>query len=98
MSLKCNVIECEIYDAISKIKSKYVSVFIISLHKKPKLFSELEEEFSYISSMQVSRTLKSLSKNKLIHFSEGTYSLSEHGEDLFKILNELNEWNINLSK
>lgn len=90
---KCNVIDCDVYNAIKIIKSRYASVFIFSLAEAQKTFGEIESEFDFISSVQVMRTLKDLMGYKIIENVEGKYALTESGQELIPILNSLEKWN-----
>ncbi|WOO88863.1 winged helix-turn-helix transcriptional regulator [Mollicutes bacterium LVI A0078] len=90
---KCNVMDCDVYHAIKIIKSRYASVFIFSLAEDSKTFGEIEAEFDFISSVQVSRTLKELRLYKIANNNDGKYSLTEAGQALVPILDSLEEWN-----
>ncbi len=95
---KCNVMDCDVYNAIKIIKSRYASVFIFSLGESEKSFSELESEFDFISSVQVSRTLKHLNEYNIISNENGRYKLTEAGVGLVPILNSLENWNEKFNK
>lgn len=90
---KCNIIECDVYHAINKIKSRYASVFIFSLSEKPKSFSQIEAEFDFISSVSVTRTLNQLIADQLVYKEAQLYSLTAAGQDLVPILSALEVWN-----
>lgn len=90
---KCNVMDCDVYHAIKIIKSRYASVFIFSLAEGSKTFGEIEAEFDFISSVQVSRTLKELRSYNIVNNIDGKYSLTEAGLGLVPILNSLEQWN-----
>ncbi len=95
---KCNVMDCDVYHAIKIIKSRYASVFIFSLAEDSKTFGEIEAEFDFISSVQVSRTLKELRTYKIANNNDGKYSLTEAGQGLVPILDSLEEWNEKYNK
>ncbi len=89
---KCNVIDCDVYHAIKLIKPRYASVFIYSLDDGPKSFSMLKEEFDYINSTQVVRTLNHLINTNLVIKDDSDYRLTSYGQKLVPILDSLNEW------
>ncbi len=93
MKEKCNIIECDIYHAISKIKSRYASVFLFSLNENSKKFNEIASEFSFISHAQVNRTLKDLIASNLVVNEDNLYRLSPSGQELIPILLKLEKWN-----
>ncbi len=97
MEEKCNIIECDIYHAISKIKSRYSSVFLFSLNSSPKKFNEIADEFSFINHSQVSRTLKDLITSNLVVKVDNFYKLSKSGQALIPILLDLEHWNSTFS-
>ncbi len=90
---KCNVMDCDVYHAIKVIKSRYASVFIFSLAENSKTFGEIESEFDFISSVQVTRTLKELMGYNIVEKIEGKYALTTAGLALIPILNNLEKWN-----
>lgn len=93
MNDKCNIINCDVYQGIQKIKSRYTGAFIYSLIDQDKQFKDLEAEFSYISSTQVSRTLKQLIQNGLVINQNNAYSLTPAAIELVPILDLLETWN-----
>lgn len=89
---KCNIMECDVYNAIKIIKSRYASVFLFSLNEGDKTFSEIEAEFDFISSVQVSRTLNHLIAYTVVENINGKYRLTPSGALLIPILNQLEQW------
>lgn len=87
---ECNIHNCDIYHAISLVKSRYSSVVIFSLETE-KTFTELKNEFSYITPTQLTRTLKPLIENGIIE-KEEKYRLTIIGFELAKILHNLDTW------
>ncbi len=93
MNESCNIINCDIYHAINKIKSRYASVFLFSLSTGEKQFNELAQEFDFISHAQVNRTLKELIASGLVTNKNAKYQLLTSGQELIPILLELEKWN-----
>lgn len=88
----CNISNCDIYQAINQIKSRYSAVIIIALFKKKKNFTTLSEEFDYLTNTQLTRTLNLLIKYNIIKKENNFYFLTKKGTDLYPILQSLNSW------
>ncbi len=98
MDNTCNIMDCDVYQAIQKIKSRYTSVFVYSLAANDKKFAELEAEFDFISATQVSRTLKQLIRDQIAICDANTYKLTTLGHELVNILDALETWNEKIEK
>ncbi|MFV0288861.1 MAG: winged helix-turn-helix transcriptional regulator [Mycoplasmatales bacterium] len=86
---QCLTNDCKINTMLSIIKPKYNAVVIFSLQKEKKLFTQLKEEFKYMSNEQINRVLKNLSKNQVINKKSDYYCLTLKGKELYKVLKDL---------
>lgn len=89
---KCNIIECDIFNAIEQLKSRWTSVVVYSLFESSKTFSQIEESFEFLTATQLNRTLKTLQKDNILEKNNQVYSLTTKGLELVEVLNHIDEW------
>ncbi len=92
---KCDVTNCKVTKAIDILKSRYSIVLLLSLNKKEKNFTALSEEFSYLTNMQLTRTINLLKSNNIIEKENNIYELTDIGKKLIPTILSLEEWAIN---
>lgn len=98
--------ECPITATISVIGGKWKPVIIWVLMSGPKRFGELHKTIAGIALKVLSRQLKELEQDNIVHrrvFAEVPprveYSLTEKGLSLSEIMNRLAQWsNVHLLK
>lgn len=88
----CDVLDCDIYDAVKAIKGRWNCVVVISLNEKQKGFSQLQNEFSYLTATQLTRTLSALKEHNLIIKEDKDYCLTTKGKELVPIIEALEAW------
>lgn len=89
---KCNISNCDIYGAIKLIKSRYSSVIMFRISDNSVTFTQLINEFTYLSANQLTRSLKELEENNLISHTNKEYKLTSSGIELLPILRDLETW------
>ncbi len=92
---KCDVTNCKVTKAIDILKSRYSIVLLLSLDKKEKNFTALSAEFSYLTNMQLTRTINLLKSNNIIEKENNIYELTPIGKKLIPTILSLEEWAIN---
>jgi len=90
-----------IKDALEALEGRWKLLILFSLSYGPKRFSQLAKEIHNITDKVLSKELKSLESNKLIHRrvyekipATIEYSITEHGKSLGKLIEELHQWGL----
>lgn len=90
---------CPVVESIYKIGNKWSLVITYNLMKSPKRFNELKACIPMISSKVLTQNLSELQKNGIIEKriipaqpEKIEYVLTEKGEDLRKLMQELRTW------
>ncbi len=90
-----------IKDALEALEGRWKLLILFSLSSGPKRFRQLSKEVEGISDKILSKELKSLETNKLIHRevqnafpTSVEYSISAHGRSLEKLIAELHYWGL----
>ena len=98
---KCLGIILPVSDAISVLSGKWKLPIIISLQFGNKRFSEIAKDIPKITDRMLSKELRDLEMNKLIKRTVYDsvpviveYSLTEYGESLDDLIQELYKWGI----
>lgn len=88
-----------IKDALEALEGKWKLLIMLSLSQDTKRFKELSRELFGITDKVLSKELKHLELNKLVHREEHQtfpptveYSITEHGKSLEPLLQELYRW------
>ncbi|OQP56413.1 winged helix-turn-helix transcriptional regulator [Niastella populi] len=96
---KCLGLILPVSDAINTLSGKWKLPIIISLQFGNKRFSEIAKDIPKITDRMLSKELRDLEMNKLIKRTVYDtvpvvveYSLTEYGESLDDIINELYKW------
>lgn len=94
-----------IRDALEALEGRWKLLILFTLSGGPKRFKQLSREVSGITDKTLSKELKNLEENKLIHRSVHDtfpptveYSITEHGLSLEKVLEELHYWGLSHRK
>lgn len=90
-----------IKDALDAVEGRWKLLILFSLSEKPKRFNQIAREVSGITDKTLSKELKSLEANKLIHRTAYDtfpptveYAITPHGMSLEKVLDELHFWGL----
>ncbi len=89
---KCDILECDFNKAIDIIKSRFVCAVIISISEGKTTFSDIANDFSYLTNASLSRTLKQLCSYNIIEKQDNTYKLTKSGLELIDIIDTLDKW------
>ena len=92
--MSCDVLKCDIYDGINQFKSRYDSVIVIFLSNNKSSFTEIKGNFNYLTSTQLLRSINKLMDNGIISKKDNNYYLTDKGNELIFILEEINTWKI----
>lgn len=95
MQKTCNITECNIYDLLKTLSSRYVAFILIELNNGPLKFSDLSKCFSYLTNTQLTRCLKKLISEELVIKTNASYELTPYGQAVTKHLIALEELVIN---
>lgn len=90
---KCDVLNCDVYEGIKKIKGRWVSVILFSLEEKDKTFSEIKNDFPFLTNAQLSLNLQNMTTNNLITKIDIKYTLTSDGKKYCKVLDLIEEIN-----
>lgn len=100
-----DVEQCPVEFAVGMIGGKWKPVLLFHLITGAKRYSELQRLVPSASDRMLTRSLRELEKDKLIHrevFAEVPvrveYKLTRDGETLFPILAEMSKWGVNRQK
>jgi DNA-binding HxlR family transcriptional regulator len=98
---ECLGILLPVRDAIEVLNGKWKLPIIVALTFGPKRFKEISKEVRGITDKMLSKELKDLEMNKLVKrriydtFPPTVeYSITEHGQSLKKVVNELRDWGL----
>lgn len=90
-----------IKDALEAVEGRWKLLILFSLSAGPKRFTELAKEVKGITDKTLSKELKSLEANKLIHREvldafppRVEYSITAHGLSLEHVLDQLHFWGL----
>jgi DNA-binding HxlR family transcriptional regulator len=90
-----------IRDALEALDGKWKLLILFALSGGPKRFKELTREVSGITDKILSKELKSLEANKLVHRNVHNafppmveYHITPHGRSLDNVVRELYQWGI----
>ena len=90
---------CPVEAAVAMIGGKWKPVLLFHLMQGPKRYSELQRLVSKASDRMLTRSLKELERDGLVHrelYAEVPvrveYSLTTDGKTLYPILAEMNRW------
>lgn len=90
-----------IQDALEAVEGRWKLLILFALSEKPKRFRQLAKEVNGITDKTLSKELKSLEMNQLIHREVHNtfpptveYSITQHGMSLEKVLDELHFWGL----
>jgi DNA-binding HxlR family transcriptional regulator len=96
---ECLSILLPVRDALEVINGKWKLPIIVALSFGPKRFKQIAKEVAGITDKMLSKELKDLEINQLVkrnihHTFPPTveYSITEHGQSLKKVINELKDW------
>ena len=89
---ECNILQCEIYQALEQIKGRWTPVIVFSLENGAKKYGQIADEFMLLSSTQLTRSLKTLLNHRLISKEGQSYQLTAKGQALVPILHQLEAW------
>ncbi len=88
-------------DALEVLNGKWKLPIIVALTFGPKRFRQIAKEVHGITDKMLSKELKDLELNKLVtrvvydSFPPTVeYSITEHGNSLKKVINELKDWGV----
>jgi DNA-binding HxlR family transcriptional regulator len=94
-----------ISDAIETLEGRWKLLILFSLSAGPKRFKQISREVIGITDKTLSKELKSLEENKLIHREVHAtfpptveYTITPHGLSLEKVLDELHLWGLSHRK
>lgn len=98
---ECLGILVPVRDSLEVINGKWKLPIIVALTFGPKRFRQIAKEVNGITDKMLSKELKDLEMNKLIKRDiydtfppTVEYSITEHGQSLRKVINELRDWGI----
>jgi DNA-binding HxlR family transcriptional regulator len=98
---ECMGILLPVRDALEVLNGKWKLPIIVALSFGSKRFKEISKEVNGITDKMLSKELKDLEMNKLVkrtiyHTFPPTveYSITEHGQSLKKVVNELKDWGL----
>ncbi len=90
-----------ISDALEALEGKWKLLILVSLSSGPKRFKQISREVKGITDKMLSKELKNLEMNQLIRREvfesfppTVEYSITEHGQSLEKVLEELHLWGL----
>lgn len=90
-----------IKDALDAVEGRWKLLILFTLAEKPKRFGQIAKEVNGITDKILSKELKSLEANKLVHRNVRDtfpptveYSITPHGLSLEKVLDELHFWGL----
>jgi len=90
-----------ISDALEALEGKWKLLILFSLSSGPKRFKQISREVNGITDKMLSKELKNLEMNQLIRREvfgsfppTVEYSITEHGQSLEKVLEELHLWGL----
>lgn len=94
-----------IKDALEALEGKWKLLILFALSTGPKRFKQLAKEVSGITDKTLSKELKNLEANELIHREVHDtfpptveYTITEHGLSLEKVIEELHYWGLHHRK
>ena len=86
-------------DALEVINGKWKLPIIVALSFGPRRFKQISKEVHGITDKMLSKELKDLEMNKLVKRNiydtfppTVEYTITEHGQSLKKVINELKDW------
>lgn len=88
----CNILECNLHEAINIIKGRWTMFILYELEDSPKIFSTLQTRFLFLTNAQLSRSLKTLIEYNLIEKKDNMYHLTTKSKTLIPILDSLENW------
>lgn len=98
---ECTGMILPVTDALAVLSGKWKLPIIIALTFGNKRFSEMTREIPKITDRMLSKELRELEMNQLVKRTVYDtipvvveYSLTEYGESLNKVINELRKWGI----
>lgn len=93
------IFECDLAYAVHKIGGRWKLLLLGKLEEQKLRFSELRNEFSYISERMLSLQLRALENDGLVKrtvYAEVPprveYELTEMGVELMRVLQQLSDW------
>lgn len=89
--MKCNIKECNIYELLKTLSSKYLAFILIELYQNNLQYNQIGEKFEYLTNTQLTRCLNKCLKEELVEKKKSMYSLTEYGQNVTKHLIELEE-------
>ena len=88
-------------DALEVINGKWKLPIIVALSFGPRRFKQISKEVHGITDKMLSKELKDLEINKLVKRNiyntfppTVEYTITEHGQSLKKVINELKDWGV----
>jgi DNA-binding HxlR family transcriptional regulator len=88
-------------DALEVINGKWKLPIIVALSFGPRRFKQISKEVHGITDKMLSKELKDLEMNKLVKRNiydtfppTVEYTITEHGQSLKKVINELKDWGV----
>lgn len=98
---ECLGILLPVRDSLEVLSGKWKLPIIVALSFGPKRFREIAKEVQGITDRMLSKELKDMEMNQLVKRDiydtfppTVEYSITEHGESLRKVINELKEWGV----
>ncbi|TDR32497.1 winged helix-turn-helix transcriptional regulator [Hydromonas duriensis] len=91
-SESCNINQCDLSTGIDQLKSRWMGGVILSLHESDKRFSSLENNFPFMTSGQLNRTLRQAIDNRLIEKKELAYTLTAKGQAAAQLYMAIEQW------
>lgn len=88
-------------EILSRVGDKWTVQVIVQIHAQPRRFNDLKRQILGISQQMLTRTLKLLERDGLVHRTvlpstppQVEYGLTELGKSLAKPLHSLAEWSV----
>lgn len=98
---ECQGILLPVRDALEVLNGKWKLPIIVAVSFGPKRFKQISQEVHGITDKMLSKELKDLEMNKLVKRNiydtfppTVEYSITEHGQSLKKVINELKDWGL----
>jgi DNA-binding HxlR family transcriptional regulator len=98
---ECMGLLLPVKDALEVLNGKWKLPIIVALSFGPRRFKQIANEVHGITDKMLSKELKDLEMNQLVRRSvydtfppTVEYSITEHGQSLKKVINELKDWGV----
>ncbi|HEX2606038.1 MAG TPA: helix-turn-helix domain-containing protein [Flavisolibacter sp.] len=98
---ECLGILLPVSDALEVLNGKWKLPIIVALSFGPRRFRQIAAEVKGITDKMLSKELKDLEMNKLVKRTvydtfppTVEYAITDHGQSLKKVINELREWGL----